>query len=163
MFLVNVEKLLKVFGECYVTSDSYSMLKLAEEAGAKTIWRDEKLCGDTPNIPVYQYCLNHMGDVDGIVAVQACSPNLDTKLMVTAKGLMELGYDEVMTCHPLQHSANYHDQSAKIMGSLWGISAEKLRRYPNPYKPTPDVLMVDNSIDIHLESDYLLALRNYVG
>ncbi len=162
MFLINVEKCLKVFDEVYVTSDSREMLSLAEEIGAKGIWRDEKLCqDDTPNIPVYQYCLAHIGDVDGIVAVQACSPNVSEKTLITAKGLMELGYKEVMTCHPLEHTNNYHEQSAKVYGSVWGIESEKLRRYKDAYKPTPDVFIVDDSEDIHYDDDYQIALKNH--
>lgn len=162
MFLVNVEKLLKIFDEVYVSSDSHQMLKQAEAIGAKGIWRDEKLCEDTPNIPVYQYCLAHMGDVDGIVAVQACSPNIDPKLLLTTKGLLELGYKEVMTCHPLQHDNNYHEQNSKIYGSIWAVEADKLRKYKDAYKPNPDVLLVDTSEDIHYPEDYEIALKNYV-
>jgi CMP-N-acetylneuraminic acid synthetase len=162
MFLVNVEKLLKVFDEVYVTSDSYKMLEQAEAVGAIGIWRDEKLCEDTPNIPIYQYCLDKMENVDGIVAVQACSPNINPKLFVVAKGLLEMGYDEVMTCHPMEHTKIYHDQANKIYGSLWAISSKKLRRYNNAYHPTPDALLVDTSEDIHYRNDYDVALKNYV-
>lgn len=163
MFLVNVEKMLKIFDEVYVSSDDPSMLRKAKKLGAKTILRDESLCGDVPNITVYQFCLKHMGDVAGIVAVQSCSPNVPDKLILTAKGLMELGYGEVMTCQPLQHAHVYHDHSAKIYGSIWGISTNKLKNYEDPYKPTPDILLVDSSEDIHYQDDYEIALKNYTG
>lgn len=164
MFLVNVQKALQVFDEVYVSSDSKSMLREAEKMGAIGIERSVSLCGDVPNIPVYQDALDKMEkDVKAIVAIQSCSPNVPIKLMFTVKGLMEFGYGEVMTCHPLQHDKNYHEQSAKIYGSLWGISVKKLKDYADPYKPTPDILVVDTSEDIHYEDDYQIALKNHVA
>lgn len=163
MFLVNVEKLLKVFDDVYVTSDSHKMITQAEAIGAKGIWRDEKLCLDsTPNIPVYQYSLAHMGEVDGIVAVQANSPNVSEKLIMTTKGLLELGFKEVMTCHEMESDKNYHEQASKVYGSIWALEANYLRKYKNAYNPKPEVLLVDNSEDIHYQEDYEVALKNYV-
>jgi len=162
MFLVNVVKLLKVFPEVYVSSDCRKMLKQAEGLGAKGIYRDEDMCGDVPNIPVYQYCMKEMGDVDGIVAVQSCSPNVAEKLLVTTRGLLELGFKEVMTCHPLEHLPKYHDQNSKIYGSIWAVSKERLLTYKDPYKPTPEVLLVDTSEDIHYYDDYDMAVRNAI-
>lgn len=149
MFLVNTEKCLKIFDRVYVSSDNQAILNMAEKAGAIPIWRSGKLCGSVPNIPVYQHALTKMGEVDGIVAVQANSPNIDPLIIRTVKELAEMGYEEVMTVH----------EDRSIYGSVWAIATEKLKNYGDPYKPNPSSTVVDPSIDIHTEEDYNLALR----
>lgn len=148
MFLVNTKKCLRIFDEVYVSSDSLKIRNLAEKEGAIPIKRSKELCGDTPNIPVYQHALEFMGDADIIVAVQANSPTLEGNTIAFVKHLMEMGASEVMTCHE-----NY-----KIYGSVWAVSRKKLEKYDNPYDPQPDVLVVDPSVDIHLIEDYINAL-----
>lgn len=160
MFLVNTKKCLQVFDDVYVSSDDKQILLLAQEAGARPIWRDEDLCGDVPNIPVYQHALKEMGHVGGIVAVQACSPTVDIELIRTAKVLMEQGYDEVMTCHPVTRALTYHEQHFNIYGSIWAISTRRLKVYPDPYRPNPQILLVDESKDVHNMDDYKQALRD---
>lgn len=149
MFLVNVEKCLKIFEKVYVSSDSDWILDEATRIGAIGIKRGEDLCGDTPNIPVYQHALQFMGDIKGIVAVQANSPTVEPNIIALAKDLLEKGVSEVMTCH-----VDY-----RIYGSVWAVNTEKLRTYGNPFKPFPQVLIVDKSVDIHREKDYNDALR----
>jgi len=85
MFLVNVEKCLRVFDDVYVSSDSEEILKITKDAGAKPILRGVELCGDTPNIPVYRHAIEQMGDVDGIVAVQANSPTIPAEIIRRTK------------------------------------------------------------------------------
>ncbi len=157
MFMVNVEKCLQIFEQVWVSSDSWDILEIADKAGARTIKRPSELCGEVPNIPVYQHAQIEM-QADAIVAVHACSPNLNPKLLVTAKGLMDMGYDEIMSCHPMTHSPNYHTQHNLINGSIWGLSRERLSNYKDAYKPEPEILLVDESIDINLPEDYRLAL-----
>lgn len=150
MFLVNLEKCLKIFDQVYVSSDSQYILDRAEAAGAIPILRGEELCGDTPNIPVYQHALKHMRDVDSIVAVQVNSPTIDINTIALAKHMVHvLAIDEVMTCHP--------DYS--IYGSVWALRTSKLKRYGDPYKPKPEILIVDRSVDIHTLEDLNLAKR----
>lgn len=158
MFLINVKKCLKLFPKVYVSSDSKEILALAKSVGAIPIKRDENLCGDVPNIPVYKHALKKMGDIDGIVAVQANSPTISSKLIFTAKELLEVGYQEIMTCHPLQENKNYHEQSAKIYGSIWALSTKRLENYGDYYKPKPEILLVDTSVDIETEEDLKKAL-----
>lgn len=148
MFLVNVKKCLKIFPWTYVSSDSMEILKQAKKAGAIPILRSKDLCGDTPNIPVYQHAFKYM-NCDGIVAVQANSPTIKSSVIEEVKRLMEEGKQEVMTCHK--------DQT--LYGSVWGIAKHKLQDYGNPYKPIPDALVVDISVDIHTLSEYNEALR----
>jgi len=147
MFLINVEKCLSLFDEVYVSSDSWDILKQALLADARPIKRGEELCGDTPNIPVYQHALKFMKDVDGIVAVQANSPNIKTEVIKKCKEYLEQGYQEVMTCYD-------ENPDNKVYGSVWAITKERLLNYGDPYKPNPDMLVNDESIDIHTIEDY---------
>ena len=104
MFLWNVEKCLGIFDECYVSSDSDKILKMAKKAGAIPIKRNKALCGNVPNIPIYQQSLKAMKDADVIVAIQACSPTIDEWLLETTKNLMLSGCKELMTCHPMEEN-----------------------------------------------------------
>ena len=150
MFLHQLEKCLKIFDEVYVSSNSQWMLDQAEMNGGIPIKRGDELCGDTPNIPVYQHALSQMKDVDAIVAVQVNSPTVHLNVIALVKHLVGLlCIDEVMTCHP----------DRTIYGSVWGISASKLKSYGDPYKPNPDVLVRDRSVDIHNLADLELARR----
>ena len=135
----------------YVSSDSKEILELAESIGAIPILRGKELCGDTPNIPVYQDALRHMGDVDGIIAVQANSPTISISIIGLVKRIMGMGIDEVMTCH----------EGYSIYGSVWALSSFRLKNYPEEdiYHPKPNVLIVDKSVDIHTLEDYKLALK----
>lgn len=163
MFLVNVKKCLRIFEEVYVSSDDDHILDLAYQAGAKIIKRGERLGGETPNITVYKHALGYMPQVDGIVAVQANSPQLEANLIVIAKRLMEMGVQELMTCHPIEAMDNYHDQYSTIYGSIWGLSRERLENYLDPYKPNPEVWLVDSSVDIENLADYNLSLKQSCG
>lgn len=149
MWKVNTRKCLALFDKVFVSSDGIELLHEAWEMGAVPIERGPELCGEVPNIPVYQHALERMGNADSIVAVQANSPNVAAQLIEVAKIMMESGVPELMTCH----------KDYSIYGSIWGIGASKLRNYGDPYKPKPWALLVDNSIDIHTEEDYLEALR----
>jgi CMP-N-acetylneuraminic acid synthetase len=149
MFLVNTKKCLKIFDKVFVSSDSQEMLDQAKRLGAIPILRGEELCGDVPNIPCYKHALKHMGACDGIVAVQANSPTIESNLIVMAKKMMEMGFNEVMTC----------DKEYNIYGSIWALTRHLILNYPDPYRAKPDALIVDMSTDIHTEQDYLLALK----
>jgi len=149
MFQWNVEKCLNIFSRTYVSSDSKYILDLAEELGAIPILRPEELCGDAPNIEVYKHALQFMNGVDGIVAVQANSPTINSKIIQNAKHLLETGVNEVITCN----------EDKTIYGSVWGLSRKKLEQYGDPYNPNPDIKLVDNSTDIHCLADIISALK----
>jgi CMP-N-acetylneuraminic acid synthetase len=152
MFQWNLEKCLRVFGEVYVSSDSNSILSISEEMGAVPIKRPIELCGDTPNIPVYKHAFDYMKNPTGFIAVQANSPTIKTSIISMAKSIMDKwGVQEIMTC----------DENFKIYGSLWGLSKSKLMDYKDFYHPHPEVLIVDNSIDVHTIEDFNKALINY--
>ena len=160
MFLWNVEKCLKIFDTVYVSSDSYSILKMAQKAGAIAIHRGEDLCGDVPDIPVYQHALSKMGDIRGIVAVHANNPTIEPNLIALVKRNLEMGVPEVMTCRPMTHLQTYHKQSNEIYGSIRGISVERLATYPDPYKPNPEVLIMDTSTEVETPESYTKALND---
>lgn len=161
MFVWNLEKALQVFGECYVSSDSRKILRIARRNGAKAIKRPKYLCGETPNIPCYQHAFRQMDNPHAIVAIQANSPTLDVELLIKTREIMALGVDELMSCHALTQSDNYHEQGAKIYGSIWAITAKRLKHYPDPLKPKPDVLIVDNSVDIHTQEEFDAAVKQW--
>lgn len=151
MYMVNILKCLKIFDRVYVSSDSKLMLKEAEGKGAIGILRDKELCGDTPNIPVYKNAWEYIDNADGFIAVQANSPTINSEIIVKAKEYLENGGSEVMTKH----------KNGQIYGSVWGMTFDRLKDYGDPYKPTPDLLIEDQSVDIHTREDYELALKDY--
>jgi CMP-2-keto-3-deoxyoctulosonic acid synthetase len=142
MFLWNTEKCLGIFEKTYVSSDSTYILNLAESAGAIPIVRPEELCGNTPNMPSYRHAQKTM-KADIIIAVQANSPTLEEGLIEMTREIMMTGCPELMTCH----------KDYSIYGSIWALTKERLKNYKDPYKNKPDVLIIDNSIDIHTISD----------
>ncbi|OFW54469.1 MAG: hypothetical protein A2163_07180 [Actinobacteria bacterium RBG_13_35_12] len=148
MFLWNVEKCLRIFSRTYVSSDDKFILEEAENAGAIPIKRPVELCGDTPNILVYQHAIKFMNGVDGIVAVQVNSPTVKSKLIQEAKKFLELGFKEIMTSH----------SDGTIYGSIWALSTDRLKNYKDPYNPKPEILIKDWSTDIHCNQDLLKAL-----
>jgi len=149
MFLWNVLKCLAIFSKTFVSSDDMFILNTASKYGAIPIIRPKKLCGETPNISVYQHAYAYMDFPDAIVAVQSNSPTIKPGLIRKIKGLIESNhYREIMTCH----------EDHTIYGSIWAIKAGKLIFYDDPYSGNPDILLLDNSIDIHNQEDFKLAL-----
>jgi CMP-2-keto-3-deoxyoctulosonic acid synthetase len=151
MYLVNVEKCLELFKRVYVSSDSFQILAEAKKAGAIPIWRSIALCGDVPNIPVYQHALKYMPETEAVIAVQANSPTVLTGVISRVKDLVSCGVSEAMTCH----------EDRRIYGSVWGLSVDRIINYGNPYKQKPQVLVIDRSVDIHTVDDYNLALSEH--
>jgi len=147
MFVWNLEKALNIFDKVYVSSDDDRILKIAKEKGGIPIKRTADLCGDTPNIPVYQHAIQFMDNPDIMIAIQGNSPNIDEQLIEDAKYLMEYGYRELITCH----------EDNSIYGSIWALRVSYLKHYGNPYEPKPQVLLFDPSIDIHTEEDFKKA------
>lgn len=153
MFLWNVEKCVDIFDKVYVSSDDDDILDWADSRGATAIKRPEELCGDTPNIPVYQHAIEFMGDVDAIVAVQANSPTVSRDVIEKIKMAMEI-YSEAMTVH----------QNGRIYGSVWGLTKDRLKSYKTKqsyYDPQPEYVVYDLSIDIHNKADYELASKQH--
>jgi len=158
MFLWNLEKCVGIFDRVYVSSDSYSILQLASLHGAIAIHRGPELCGDTPDIPVFQHALTKMKDVSAVVAVHANNPTIEKNLIALTKKLLEMGVPEVMTCHPMEYYPDYKDNLNSVNGSIRGMTVERLINYGDPYQPYPHVLLVDTSVEIETTKDYERAL-----
>ena len=141
----NLEKCLMLFNRVYVSSDFEPILGLARRLGAIPIKRPVELCGDVPNIIVYQHALRFMDNPNAIVAIQANSPEVDTELIEEAKYLIEQGEEEVKTCH--------NDSDKSDYGSIWAMTTKRLLTYPNPYKANPTYWIKDESKDIHVIED----------
>lgn len=150
MFLWNVEKCLNIFSRVYVSSDDHWILEEAENAGAIPIKRGEELCGEVPNVDVYKHALQFMNGIDAIVAVQANSPNVNSKLIQTFKYYIERGVNEIITCH----------RDGKIYGSIWGMTRDRLLTYKDPYNPSAEVILYDPCEDIHTIKDLEEAKKN---
>ncbi len=155
-----MEKCLELFPRTYVSSDDAVILTLATKAGAIPIQRGEELCGDVPDITVFQHAVKHMHEnVGWIMAVHANNPTLSPNLIYKMHdAIVSLELDEVMTCYPMTRTENYHDQHNRIYGSIRGLSIERLKNYPDPYRPEPQVLFIDDSIEIETQESYDAAL-----
>ncbi len=149
MFQWNLEKMLLVFDEVYVSSDNDGILRQAQEIGAFGIKRPKELLEAT-NIDCYKHAQGFMG-ADAFIAVQANSPETGVKLIKYGKDLLELGHSEVKTCHT--DGTDY--------GSIWGMTSEKLADYPDPYNAKPSRWIKDFSVDIHDINDVWKSYINY--
>ena len=93
---------------------------------------------------------------DGILHIQANSPNLDINLIRSALKILQLSnIDELLTC----------DKNYDQYGSLWGITKKRIKKY-NMNKNIhdrkvikPDCYLLDKSIDIHTIKDFKLSLK----
>jgi CMP-N-acetylneuraminic acid synthetase len=157
MFLWNTEKCLGIFEKVYVSTDSEKIADMAKQVGALPIMRGAELGGECPNVTVYHHAISSIKE-DAFVAVHANNPLLDCALIKMAKAVILTGSEEVMTCHPMTHGSVYKDQHNKIYGSVWGMTKDRIRNYPDPYRPNPDVLLVDDSIEIETKDDYDLCV-----
>ena len=132
---------------------------MAVKAGALPIHRGEELCGDVPDIPVYQHALSRIPNVTGVVAVHANNPTIDKNLIALSKKMVDIGVPETMTCYPMTHFNDYHRQHNRIYGSIRAMTIERIRNYKDPYHPNPDVLLVDTSIEIETPESYAKCLK----
>jgi len=149
MFQWNLEKCLHLFNEVYVSSDDDEILEQAKKMGAILIKRPEELLEAT-NIECYRHAQKFMG-ADAFVAVQANSPETGITLIKYAKDVLQIGNEEVKTCH--YDGTDY--------GSIWGMTAERLKNYPDPYNSKPEVWIKDFSVDIHTIEDLWKSYNQY--
>ena len=152
MYIWNLEKCLMVFNEVYVSSDDEKILNKAEEMGGYGLVRPTTLLEAT-NIECYQHVMERT-DADAFVAVQANSPETGAKLIKYAKDLLQLGHEEVKTSH--RDGSDY--------GSIWGMTKERLNKYPDPYNAKPSYWIKDYSTDIHTIEDLYKSyeeVKNY--
>ena len=149
MFQWNLEKCLLVFNKVYVSSDSENILNIAHEMGAIAIRRPPELVEAT-NIACYKHAMETMQS-EAFVAVQANSPECGIRLIKYAKDLIQLGHEEVKSCH--SNGTDY--------GSIWGMTYERLKNYPDPMNAQPSFWIKDFSVDIHTIDDVYSSFDNY--
>jgi len=147
LFVHNVRKLVELGVGPIVDSDDDEILAIAEAAGAVPNLRDEALRGpDVPTLPIVRAAFEHLGIGAPTCAliVQANSPNVRVETLRHAIDVISFtGIDELMSAAP--------DRSHN--GSVWAVSHARLIDYGDPYVHRPDVLLVDDSIDIHHLAD----------
>lgn len=158
MFYWNIKKGLSISKNFYFNSDDQEMIKAASNLGLKIIKREKKLRDhEVPSRLIFKSCFRYMPkDIDGILHIQANSPNLDINLIKTAFEIMKnTKIEELLTC----------DKNYKQYGSLWGITKKKINTY-NMNKAIhdrkvikPECYLLDYSTDIHTYKDFLISLK----
>ena len=161
MFLWNIEKGLSISKNYYFNSGDDEMISIASKLGLKIIKREKKLLGhEVPSRLIFKSCFEKMPkSIDGILHIQANSPNLELNLIKCAFQIMQMNkIEELLSC----------DEDYKQYGSLWGITRKRIKKY-NMNKNThdrkvikPDCYLVDKSIDIHNIKDFNLSLNQSV-
>ena len=158
MFLWNIEKGLSISKNYYFNSDDPEMIDQATNFGLKIIKREKKLLGhEIPSRLIFKSCLERMPkNIDGILHIQANSPNLDINLIKCALKMMQFNQiEELLTC----------DNDYNQYGSLWGITRKRIKKYNMNKKIhdrkviKPDCYLVDKSIDIHNIKDLRMSIK----
>jgi len=150
LFEWNLNKILSTGIKVYFDSDSEEFLLQSEKLGAIPHLRPSHLIGnDIPSVPIFQQLYGDFSIISAsLLNIQANSPNVSIDLIDKAIYILKnLHCDELLTNFP----------SIKINGSLWGFSRDRLLNYGDPYVHNPDVLLTDESIDIHTIEEYNIA------
>jgi len=150
LFEWNLKKILSTGIKVYFDSDSEELLLLSEKLGAIPHLRPKHLLGhDIPSVPIFQQLYEDFSiGSASLLNIQANSPNVSIDLIKKAIYILEnLSVKELLTIYP----------SLKINGSLWGFSSNRLLNYGDPYVHNPDILLTDESIDIHIIEEYNTA------
>ena len=146
MFQWNLEKLLNTFSCVVFDSDNPEMLNQAVKLGAIPHEREKNLRGhNVPSVPIFKSIRDKYSKYSFIINVQANSPNVDeSTIYQVAKIAQNTKVNEILTM--------YSDHS--INGSVWGISEHRLNNYKHYHDHKPDILILDNSPDIHTQLDF---------
>lgn len=152
LFEWNLEKLLKLDIPVYFDSDDVTLLARAKNMGAFVHKRPQNLCGhDVPSVSIFQELVKGLSEKPkAILNLQANSPNCSKNILEQCLAIARhVPFRELLTVYP--------DRSNN--GSVWGFSIDRLMQYRDPYVHLPDVLIVDDSIDIHTIEDFENAQR----
>jgi CMP-N-acetylneuraminic acid synthetase len=161
MFMWNIEKGISISKDFYFNSDDEEMIDLASKAGVNIIKRDKSLLDhEIPSRLIFKSCFERISKkFDGLLNIQANSPNLDLNLINCALNIIKLDeIDELLTC-----DINYNQY-----GSLWGITRSRIKKYNMNKKIhdrkiiKPDCYILDNSVDIHDINDFNLSLNQLI-
>lgn len=153
LFTHNLSKMIDLGLEPILDSDDQEILDQAEQLGALPHFRAADLHGpDVPTLPIVKAAFEALA-IPGptcAVIVQANSPNLQVGTLERAIAIIgSTPVDEVMSAFP----------DGTHNGSVWAVSHERLVDYGDPYQHRPDVLLVDDSIDIHDAAELQQALE----
>ena len=150
LFEWNLNKILSTGIKVYFDSDSEELLSHSEKLGAIPHLRPNHLLGhDIPSVPIFKQLYKDFPlNTAPLLNIQANSPNIPLELIEKAIYILNnLSFDELLTIYP----------NLKINGSLWGFSSKRLFNYGDPYVHKPDVLLIDESIDVHIVEEYKTA------
>lgn len=154
LFEWNLERLLKLEIPVYFDSDDDIMLELAKTLGANIRKRPDMLCGhDVPSVPIFQNMARGLPEKPkAILNLQANSPNCGQAVLEQCLAVARhVPFNELLTV--------YRDR--RNNGSVWGFSFDRLMNYGDPYVHSPDVLIADDSIDIHTMADFQEAQSRF--
>ena len=152
LFEWNLEKLLKLGIPVHFDSDDEALLERAKVMGAFIHKRPEKLCGhNVPSVPIFQDIVKGLSEKPKtILNLQANSPNCSQSVLMQCLAVARyVPFSELLTVYP----------DRRNNGSVWAFSFDRLMNYGDPYVHLPDVLIVDDSIDIHTIDDFENAQR----
>jgi len=147
LFEWNLEKFLKLSIPIYFDSDDEVLLERARDMGAFVRKRPEELCGlNVPSVPIFQDILKGLSEKPkAILNFQANSPNCSKNVLEQCLAVARnVPFSELLTVYP----------DRRNNGSVWGFSFDRLINYGDPYVHCLDVLIVDDSIDIHTIDDF---------
>jgi len=150
LFEWNLNKILSTGIKVYFDSDSEELLSRSEKLGAIPHLRPKYLLGhDIPSVPIFRQLYEDFSlNSAPLLNIQANSPNIPLELIEKAIYILNnLDFDELLTIYP----------NLKINGSLWGFSSDRLYNYGDPYVHKPDILLIDESIDVHIDEEYKAA------
>jgi CMP-N-acetylneuraminic acid synthetase len=156
LFEWNLEKLLKLEIPVYFDSDDDIMIERAQALGANARKRPELFCGhDVPSVPIFQDMAKGLSQKPkAILNLQANSPNCKQTVLEQCLAVARhVPFNELLTVY----------QDRRNNGSIWGFSLDRLMNYGDPYEHTPDVLIVDDSIDIHTLADFQEAQSRFAS
>ena len=127
------------------------MLDEAQKLGADPHLRSSELRGnDVPSVPIFLSIINDFPSYSHIINVQANSPNVSEQVIYNSGAIAKkLSINEILTM--------YSDHS--INGSVWGISKKRLENYGDFYIHSPDVLLLDDSVDVHTIDEFNRAIE----
>jgi CMP-N-acetylneuraminic acid synthetase len=154
LFEWNLEKLLKLGIPVHFDSDDRTMLNRAQTMGAIAHKRPARLCGhEVPSVPIFQEIVNGLSiRPKTILNLQANSPNCSQIVLEKClRVARHVPFNELLTVYP----------DRRNNGSIWGFSIDRLMNYGDPHVHVPDVLIVDDSIDVHTMDDFLEAERRF--
>lgn len=146
MYQWNLEKLLCTFSKVVFDSDNIEMLDHAKKLGAIPHKREEKLMGnEVPSVPIFESILKNFPEHSFMINVQANSPTVSNSTIKKLTNISKFNdIDEILTM--------FSDFS--INGAVWGISKHRIENYGCYYTKKPDVLILDDSEDIHTKDEF---------